>query len=158
MKTVSRLAARGTIARLRAVRLALWLAVALALPACSGVAQQTGSGSPFTIPPRGFPQQGSATFGSDDPSNPLNSEKRVHMMNVERQKALVADTNRLFALATELNNEIAKSHPGELSPEQLRKVAEIEKLAHSVRDKMVMSVRSPAMNMDTPVPFMPPLH
>jgi hypothetical protein len=50
---------------------------------------------------------------------------------------------------TELNADIARTSPEALSPDQLRRMAEIEKLARSVREKMSMSVRG------TP-PFMPP--
>jgi hypothetical protein len=72
---------------------------------------------------------------------------------------MVADTDKLLKLAKELNEEIAHSNAGELSAAQLRKVAEIEKLAHGVRDKMVMSVRGPQLNMDnTPPYFSSPVH
>ena len=54
---------------------------------------------------------------------------------------MVADTNKLLKLAGELNAELAGEHPESLNPDQLRKVAEIEKLAHSVKDKMSMSVK-----------------
>jgi len=74
--------------------------------------------------------------------------KRLEMLNAERQKQLVEDANKLLALARELNGEIAQSNTGELTPEQLRKVAEIEKLAHSVRDKMSLSVRSQSPGLD----------
>ena len=40
-----------------------------------------------------------------------------------------------------MNAELAGEHPESLNPDQLRKVAEIEKLAHSVKDKMSMSVK-----------------
>ena len=137
------------------LRVALWLAVAL--PAV-GLSQNTGTTNPFTpSSPHGFPQQEPAPLGSGDSSNPVESEKRLRLINSDRQKSLVADTNRLLALATELHNEIAKSNSGDLSPEQLRKVAEIEKLAHSVKEKMAMSFRGPALNMESPL-FLPPIH
>ena len=41
----------------------------------------------------------------------------------------------------ELNAEIARTNPNALTEAQLRKVAEIEKLAHNVKDKMSTSVR-----------------
>jgi len=44
-------------------------------------------------------------------------------------------------LANELGSEISRDNPTELTSAQLRKVAEIEKLAHSVKDKMSTSVR-----------------
>jgi len=132
----------------------LCLLVALAVvPAC-GRAQQTGTTNPFPTP-HGFPPQ-DGPLGSIDGSNPFGSERRLREINAERQKALVADTNKLLRLATELNAEIAKSNPGALTPEQIRKVAEIEKLAHSVRDKMAMSLRGPMMNIGSP-PFLQPI-
>jgi hypothetical protein len=67
----------------------------------------------------------------------------MKMMSNERRKSLVSDSDKLFKLATALNNEIAHSNTGSLTPEQLRKVAEIEKLAHNVRDKMTQSLPSP---------------
>jgi hypothetical protein len=70
-----------------------------------------------------------------------SEEKQLRTLNAERQKALVANTSKLLKLATELNAEIAKSKNGSLTPEQLHKLAEIERLAHSVREKMATSVR-----------------
>lgn len=81
-----------------------------------------------------------------DPTDPIMQERRMRALNVQRQKSLVADTNKLLKLASELNVEVNGKHSSELTPDQLRKVAEIEKLAHSVREKMVTSVR--------PVPMM----
>ncbi|HZP07356.1 MAG TPA: hypothetical protein VFB43_20820 [Terracidiphilus sp.] len=97
---------------------------------------------------------------NDPYNNPTEVEKRLRMINAERQKAMVSDTDKLVRLATELNEDIAKSNSGQLSPAQLRKVAEIEKLAHSVRDKMLMSVRGPQLNgqpfnIDGPTPYFP---
>jgi hypothetical protein len=79
-----------------------------------------------------------------DGFSPGMAEKRMKMLNNERRKSLVSDSEKLLKLATELNNEIAQTNPGSLTPDQLRKVAEIEKLAHNVRDKMTMTVTSPS--------------
>ena len=73
--------------------------------------------------------------------DPLYAEKRLRQLNLAQHKAMVADTDKLVKLANELNAEISGTNPGLLTPEQLRKVAEIEKLAHSVKDKMRMSVQ-----------------
>ena len=141
---------------LRSLGLALWLALLLPV---AGSAQQGGAGSQFPAPPpHGFPRQdNSSPFDLNDVGNSVAAEKRLHAINAERQKALVADTDKLLALATELSNEIAKLNTGELSPAQLRKVEEMEKLAHGIKDKMVMSVRSPMLNSDSS-PFLPSLH
>ena len=69
--------------------------------------------------------------------------KRINALNAQRQKALVADTQRLVKLASELNAEINSSHQAQLTPDQLRTIAEIEKLAHSVKQKMSTPVAPP---------------
>jgi hypothetical protein len=88
--------------------------------------------------------------GSGDPAERIAREKRLGVINVERQKALVADTQKLVKLAAELNAEINSAHQTELTAGQLRKVAEIEKLAHSVRDKMSSAFTGVLPNFGTP--------
>lgn len=56
--------------------------------------------------------------------------------NLERQAALKNDTDKLFKLATELKGYVDKSNENVLSLEVLKKAEEIEKLAHSVKEKM----------------------
>ena len=67
-------------------------------------------------------------------------ERRMRQLNAVQHKAMVSDTDRLVKLVNELNAEISDSTPKALTSEQIRKVAEIEKLAHSVKDKMRISV------------------
>ena len=73
---------------------------------------------------------------------PVFYEKRMKMLNAAQHQAMDADTDRLLKLVADLNNQINSSNSNALTAEQLRMVADIEKLAHSVRDKMRMSVRS----------------
>ena len=73
-----------------------------------------------------------------DPNSP--DQKRMRFLNAERQKALVSDTDKLLKLAKELNDEVAASDTSSMSDEQLRKVAEIGKLAKSVKEKMSYSM------------------
>jgi len=56
--------------------------------------------------------------------------------NLERQAALKADTDKLLKLAKELKDSVDKSNENVLSLDVLKKAEEIEKLAHSVKDKM----------------------
>lgn len=56
--------------------------------------------------------------------------------NLARQAALKADTDKLLQLAGELKQDVDKSSENVLSLEVLKKAEEIEKLAHSVKDKM----------------------
>jgi hypothetical protein len=113
----------------QAVRLALCFAL---LPALPGGAQNA--------PPQ---PHGGLGQHADDPlaqlevrQYPVEEAKRLRALNAQRQKSLVADTNKLLKLAAELDAEVSSEHPDELTPEQLHKLAEIEKLARGVREKM----------------------
>jgi len=56
--------------------------------------------------------------------------------NLQRQAMLKADTDKLLKLAVELKDSVDKSNENVLSLEVMKKAEEIEKLAHSVKDKM----------------------
>ena len=56
--------------------------------------------------------------------------------NQERQALLKRDTDHLFKLATELKQYVDKSSENTLSLDVVKKAEEIEKLAHSVKEKM----------------------
>ncbi len=75
-------------------------------------------------------------------------ERRMRQLNALQHKAMVSDTDRLLSLVKELNAEISNSTEGSLTAEQLRKVAEIEKLAHGVKDKMRITVQPVASRYD----------
>ena len=80
--------------------------------------------------------------------------KQLRDLHAMRQKSIVADTNKLLRLARELDEEIARTGPDSLSPFQLRKLAEIEKLAHNVKDKMSYPEQGAPSYLH---PFTPPL-
>ncbi|MGA2897299.1 MAG: hypothetical protein ABSE27_06855 [Acidobacteriaceae bacterium] len=63
-------------------------------------------------------------------------EEQAKMRNIERQKRLVEDTAKLLELANELKAEVDKSDKNTLSLDVVRKADEIEKLAHSVKERM----------------------
>ena len=56
--------------------------------------------------------------------------------NQARQADLKRDTEKLFKLATELKEAVDKTSESTLSLDVIKKAEEIEKLAHSVKDKM----------------------
>ena len=84
------------------------------------------------------------------PDNP-DREKQLNELNRERQKSLVSDTDKIVKLATQLDMEVKNGNSGDLTSSQARMLAEIEKLAHNVRDKMSYSVRGPSMNPQVPL-------
>ena len=56
--------------------------------------------------------------------------------NHERHAALQRDTNKLLDLATQLKQDVDKSTENTLSMDVVKRAEEIEKLAHSVKEKM----------------------
>jgi hypothetical protein len=82
---------------------------------------------------------GPTTNPTGRPADPLEAMMAARTRaerNLDRQKHLESDTKRLLVLANELNTEIASSGMETMTPEMLRKMNEIEKLARSVKDKM----------------------
>ena len=80
----------------------------------------------------------SSALGVDDaPQTPQSLEmQQARARNAERQKQLVADTQKLVALANQLQDEVSKSNKDMLSLDVVRKADEIDKLARTVRDRM----------------------
>jgi len=56
--------------------------------------------------------------------------------NEKRQQDLKKDTDKLLQLATELKQYVDKTNEHTLSVEVIKKAEEIEKLAHTVKEKM----------------------
>lgn len=63
-------------------------------------------------------------------------DKQVAMRNTERQRRLVADTDKLLQLATQLHADVAKTDQHILSLDVVRRAEEIEKLARGVKERM----------------------
>jgi hypothetical protein len=96
---------------------------------CAG--QQKTSQIP--VPVTSTENAGSLVSDWTDFGGPYFREKRIQQFNAAQHKALVSDTDRLLKLVSELNAEIGSSNPSALSAEQLRKVAEIEKMSQPVK-------------------------
>ena len=89
--------------------------------------------------PPGSPSNGADAANPGDDANrpsPLLQEQMANRRNDERQRQLVADTNKLLLLAQQLHDEVSKSNKDELSISVVKTSGEIEKLARSVKDKM----------------------
>jgi hypothetical protein len=80
----------------------------------------------------------SSALGVDDaPQTPQSLEmQQARARNAERQKQLVADAQKLVALANQLQDDVSKSNKDMLSLDVVRKAEEIDKLARTVRDRM----------------------
>ncbi|HEY6339295.1 MAG TPA: hypothetical protein VIW68_12450 [Candidatus Sulfotelmatobacter sp.] len=107
-----------------------FMVVILALP----VWGQRQSTSPPVVPPdrNGL---GGAPADGDEASERL-ARDMAKKANTERQTALKSDTEKLLKLAVELKADVDKSNENVLSMDVVKKAEEIEKLAHSVKDKM----------------------
>jgi hypothetical protein len=66
--------------------------------------------------------------------------KRMGELNELRQKEMTSDTEKLVTLANALKVEMDKGHEGALYVDEVRKIDEIEKLAHGVQVKMRTTV------------------
>ena len=86
-------------------------------------------------------------------TDPFGGEKRLRALNADRHKSLVSDTDKLLKLARQLDAEIASNPTDELTPEELHKIGEIEKLAHNVKTKMAQSFGSGPQFRPSPVPL-----
>jgi hypothetical protein len=104
--------------------LCLFLLILLALP-CSLAAQA-----------RRPPHDPLAPIGDEDDARDRLSRDMAKKANEERHVALKNDTDKLLKLAVELKSYVDKSGPNVLSLDVVKKAEEIEKLAHSVKDKM----------------------
>lgn len=78
-------------------------------------------------------------LGTPSQSDQVWNEKRMRALNEDRHKSVVSDAEKLLKLARQLDAEVASNSTDELTPEEMRKVAEIEKLAKSVKSKMALS-------------------
>ena len=111
-----------------------WLAcVSLILAVClvqlPAYAQNSRIPPPSQLPENQSPSQ------EDEARSKLEKEM-AKKANQERQAALKKDTDKLLKLATELKEYVDKTNENMLSMDVVKKADEIEKLAHSVKDKM----------------------
>jgi hypothetical protein len=99
--------------------------------------QQTVPQSGRQIPGAPPSRPGMGTNPADpDPLESHRAEQQEKLRNNDRQKRLVADTDKLLSLATDLKAQVDKSTKDTLSVDVIKKAEEIEKLAHSVKERM----------------------
>ena len=116
----------------------------LVLGAATGMASaQLGATPPIQNVPLGSGRNTGMTLPSADgrdipgpDSMPRMEEQQARSRNSERQKRLVADTNRLLALIADLKRQIEQAGKDGQQVDVTKKAEEIEKLAKSVKDRM----------------------
>lgn len=79
-----------------------------------------------------------ASEGLSDPyaDDPAAEERRQLEHRIELRQSVVSSTDKLLKLAHELDAEVSRTNPERLTNSELKKVAQIEKLAHKVKTKM----------------------
>lgn len=135
---------KSAIARIWLGKGALTLGWSLALGTLLALASAPASLS--QAPPRDIinrPPPMPTDPNSANEVDPVEMERRLNALNTERYKQMISDTNKLLKLAKELNDAVAVNAYNSLNPDQLRKVAQIEKLARSVKDAMSEGVGAP---------------
>jgi len=105
------------------------------LPARPADAQSQGPASQMQFPQPVSPHLGGGLDDRGD-TDPVDAARRFRALNDMRQKAIVSDTNKLLKLAGEFDEEVRKTNSDSLTPDQLHRLATIEKLARSVKEKM----------------------
>lgn len=82
---------------------------------------------------------------------------QLRQLVAARQKSIASHTKKLLKLAAELNAELANADSQAPTEAQLRKIAEIQKLAHSIRKDISVPITMPRNRMVPllPAPFPP---
>jgi len=95
-----------------------------ASPSMNGIQQVPGSPNPSRTPQE------------PDPIAHGVEQHMAERRNEDRQKSLVADTEKLLALAQQLKADVDKTNKDTLSIDVVKRAEQIEKLARSVKEKM----------------------
>ena len=132
------------------VRRLICLAVLGAIPFTMGISQvpQPNGGLPgpgrssqgFPALPENANPHPDGVRALQDSMKTKDDQKRQAEQNQLRQKQLADDTAKLLELATELKAEMDKTSKDTLNMNYVRKAEQIEKLAHTVREKMKSSL------------------
>lgn len=96
------------------------------------LAAQQNAGGQSTTPPGRINPPGA----EDDDARSRMSSEMAKKAAKERVAALKTDTDKLLKLSVELKEYVDKSDENVLSLDVIKKAEQIEKLAHSVKDKM----------------------
>ncbi len=109
------------------------LCVALEVPASSQAQKEAAptSGAAATAQPTSVETQ-----KSDEATKQGAAQPAAMSPEEVRQAQILADTNKLYELAQELKAEVAKSNKDTLSLAVIKKAAEVEKLAKSLKERM----------------------
>ena len=95
-----------------------------------------GQAEPSPTPPPNPSQVHQQQPSPEDDTRARMEKDMAKRANKERWEQLRRDTDSLLKLATELKEYVEKSNENTLSLDVIKKAEQIEKLAHSVKEKM----------------------
>ena len=110
------------------------LLMVLTMASCGVVRSQTSMPNPPNPGSVGPPSL-SGERTDRDPFREKTERAREQARNLDRQRRMVFEANRLLLLVAEVKESVART--GTLSPEDTKKLEEIQKLARSVKLRMV---------------------
>ena len=116
-----------------------WMSAVLLLLVIAGLSLPSVSQSRGQNPgqfPGASPNPGLPPDDRQDQARAKIEKEMAKKANHERQVQLQRDTDSLLKLANELKQDVDKSNENTLSLAVVKKAEEIEKLAHSVKEKM----------------------
>ena len=121
----------------RVARVALYLAISLALPIGALSQAPTHGTDPTYSSPNSGTVSREAMSDTTGRVDPVEAARRQHARRAEIRQSVDSDIAKMIKLAQELDDEVSRTSPATLNVAQLKKVAEIEKLAHKVKAKMI---------------------
>ena len=120
--------------RFKPFALSVFLLLVTALFSLTSFSQDASQSAPPN--PLPIPRLGTIPDAGEDAEHAKIDKDMAKRLNHERQVQLQHDTENLLKLATELKKYVDKSNENTLSLDVVKKAEEIEKLAHSVKEKM----------------------
>ena len=123
----------------------IWLsAVAACVMACAALAASRELASqdmsrPILSPEANRPPDANAQMAMHEQQTKKTSFEAA---NTERKRQISEDSTRLLKLATDLKTEVDKTSKDTLSLGVIRKADEIERLAHTVKEKMKLTMNA----------------
>jgi hypothetical protein len=125
---------------MRTLHAAIFLLLSLGASASAQTNPSPGMPPPIQTTPstqRGIPAIGEPNTRNDDGAPSADAIHRIEVIRAnERQQKMVADTQHLLALATELKADMDKTTKDTLSVDVIKKADQIEKLAHDIKQRM----------------------
>ena len=106
--------------------------------ACAVTHAQTPMQGPdpsFTSPNAGSMSHESMSDGAGR-IDPIEASRRRQVQRLEIRQSIAEDSTKLVQLAQELSEQISHNHPDSLTQTELKKYAEIGKLAHKLKSEM----------------------